>query len=278
MTKRIDTKERNKQIAARYAELVSADVSPDDAIQKISDEQEIGKFYVRSILRAIGVRIDRKGQYDRKGNLSDRDRQIIELAEKGETPEDIGSRFEITPTRVRQVVRDNVTDLKHVRIERTLSEIKNEVANYQEMIKSNENMKSEENPDGIDRTWKTWYRGITSKYGEKTMREIKSNLGYNLFKESQRYRDENIVQMGKIGGFSAQYTADKHGLCKDYVYSIWHNNGVHKDKKKKLTPKERQQRDAKIREACKTKKVGEVAKDFGLSYTMVKLINSDNAQ
>lgn len=263
MTKRIDTKERNKQIAARYAELISADVSPDDAIQKIADEQEIGKFYVRSILRAIGVRIDRKGQYDRKDNLSDRDRQIIELAEKGETPEVIGDRFEITPTRVRQVVRDNVSDLKQVRLERTLSEIKNEVMNYQELIKLND--------DKTDRSWKKWYRSVIAKYGDKTMREIKSNLGYNLFKESQRYRDENIVLMGKQG-FSAEETREKHGLCKDYIYAIWHDNGVHKDTKKKLTPEQRAERDKKIRKACKTRKIGDVAKEFDLSYTMVKLI------
>lgn len=244
---RTKTEERNNEIATKYVDYTGHGCTSDTAIAQISSELEMDKLYVRSILRSRGLNIARKQKHARKDNLTERDTIIMKLTEENKSPDEIAKHFGITPTRVRQVIRDNIDNLKHIRMERVLSEIKTDV-------KAN-----------------VPYLDIRAKYGDKALREIKTNLGYNLFRTCQVRRDEEIVRMGKAN-HSATVVSKKFRLCKDYIYTIWHNNGIRKDVKEDLTPAERAKRDANIYKKSKSLKISELAKHFDLSDTMIRII------
>lgn len=251
---RSKTTTRNSKIVKKYEELKDT-AEQSVVLDQLAEEFKLGKLYVKQILRSSGIEIERKdsGPHpSRNEHISDRDKNIIKKIESGSTPEEIGVEFNITPTRVRQIVRDNLPKFKITKLERSLAEIKSDVYN------------------GVK------YEEIVSKYGEKTIRDIKSNLGYNLFKACRTRRDAMIVEMSNKGMIASKI-GDKMGLSKDYVYTILHKHNVRKDTHKITDPKKRAARNKKIVEMYLNREmsIGAVAKKFDLTYTMVKLIIND---
>lgn len=240
--------ERNQKIKDSYNKKVSEGIKPETIMDELSKEHGVVKFYIRSILKEQGIIIERKTEYERtdKTKLDTRDTEIVELFNKDTDPDVIADKFNITPTRVRQILRS--------KLGKTFKASSHKLTIELEAIKKDlkENLP---------------YKSIVAKYGKNTIKQIKYNLGFNLFKESSSLKTKDIIEMANKG-LPPKDIAAKHGVTRNYVYIILHDNGIRYNiKDDKIA------RDKKIIAQKKSgKSVNEIAGLHKITPTMVRII------
>ncbi len=240
--------ERNKKIKRKYLKETTAGKDSDSVMDELAKQHDIGRFYIRTILKEEGIEIERKTEYERsdKEKLNKRDQDIIDLFNTEVDPDDIAKKFKLTPTRVRQILRAKLGKaFKVPKLKLKLDEIKKELE------------------QGVP------YDNIVDKYGKNVIKQIKYNLGYNIFKKSLEYKIKDIVSMAKSGE-PPKKIADKHRVTLNYTYMILHDNGI----RSKISKDDKEKRDLKIFNASKKKSVDEIAEEFELTPTMVRIIIS----
>lgn len=236
---------RNKEIHDRYHELVKGGTDFNDAISTLAKDNDIGESYVRNILKVHGVKKDTKTE-DTK---TKRDGRIIEMYLNGDDHLTIAEEFDLTTTRIGQIIRGHLG--KHAKsgiLEKSLVELKSDING------------------GMD------HKAIQNKYGASLLRKIKSNLGYNVFDACLEKRDRDILAMyeDKEEPKSAADIAVEFDLTRDHVYGILHKFGV----RSKPTRAEYRVRNENIVKAFKSgkKTSHDIAKEHGMTVTNVNII------
>lgn len=175
-----ETLERNQTIYENY--LVDAKVltkkrnklTQEDIIVALASKFSIGEFYIRNILKQYGVTINRKENYDRKDkeDLINRNASIVEkYNNESKEPDEIAADFGISAARVRQVLKAAIgKNFKKTKIAATLELIKADVI------------------AGKSHT------EILTKYGKEMLRKVKVNFKYNVFKETKKLRNAEILR------------------------------------------------------------------------------------
>lgn len=245
--------QRNQNIKEAYNQkILSGSRDIESILDDLSRDYFIVKYYIRSILKEQGIIIERKTEYERtdKNKLETRNLEIINLFNNEVDPEIIAEKFDITPTRVRQILRSklgNTFKASYNKLNATLDSIKQDLT------------------DGIP------YKSIVKKYGKNIIKQINYNLKFNLFKESSSIKTKDIISMSKRG-LPPKDIALKHNVTRNYIYIILHENGIRYNVKD-----DKILRDKKI---IKQKKAGvainEIASTHKITPTMVRIILSKN--
>ena len=256
--------ERNQKIKEAYLKEIGSGKDPDVVMDELAKSNDIGRFYVRTILKEQGIEIERKTEYERsdKDELVKRDSEIVELFNSEIDPEDIAKKFDLTTTRVRQILRSKLgKSFKAPKLKNKLDEIKEALESglpYDCSCKKNkiENCKCDT---------------IVGRYGKNIIKQIKYNMGYNVFKKALEYKIKDMVKMAKSGK-PPKDIANKHNVTLNYTYMILHDNGI----RSKITKEDKTKRDKAIWEAKmkKGKSVEEIAEKHELTPTMVRIIIS----
>jgi len=240
---------RNQEIKDGYLKAIKEEKLLETIMDELAKEHAIGKFYIRTILKEQGIEISRKTEYDRSDRLelSTRDSEIVDLFNLEIDPDEIAAKFEITSTRVRQILRDKLgKSFKTPKLKNKLDDIKKDLH------------------DGMS------YELIVDKYGKNIIKQIKYNLNFNVFKKSLEYKIKDIVKMSKSGK-PPKDIAKKHSVTRDYVYTILHGNGI----RSKISTDDKTKRDKIIVQAKKDgMNVDDIAKKHKLTSTMVRIILS----
>lgn len=241
--------DRNQKIKEKYLKEVGAGKDQDTIMDELAEKHVVGRFYIRTILKEQGIEIDRKTKYERsdKEELTVRDAEIVKLFNDEIDPEVIADQFDLTPTRVRQILRGKLGKaFKVPKLKIKLDEIKKEL------------------DEG------TSYDAIVAKYGKNVIKQIKYNLDFNIFKKALEYKIIDIVKMAKSGE-PPKNIARKHSVTLNYTYMILHDNGI----RSKITKEDKLKRDKKIFDASKKSSIEDIAKENDLTPTMVRIIISE---
>ena len=200
--------------------------------------------------------------------INDRDKRIIELASEGKTPDVIGEAVGLGPTRVRQILSANVPDLRSVKSERLLSQVKDDVQReYAALAGTIEEMCAGKRPVA---ELPSPYANIVSRYGKKRVQDLNA-IGYNLFRYCQEQRDSRIAELAAGKGMSGSDLATMFAITRDHVYGILHDRGVRKIVR--LRGKKKAERDMNVyKRYLEVGKYGPVAKEFNISQVLVGLI------
>lgn len=241
---RTNVLERNQEIREQYDEQIKAGNDVEATIEKIAKELRVGKFYVRTILKEQGLDIKRKSVYKRKNEqkLKQRDEEIRSMVKAGNSIEDIATKYKITSTRVRQIVRGLL--VRNVDFSKEIAEIK-------KMVNT-----------GLS------YTAIVDRFGKDKLKTIKTKSGFNPYRAVLDKQNSTIVKLFN-SGMPPLDIANMFGLVRDSVYHIL--------KKKGLTPRmskeQKAKRDKEIVALSKSKvPVSDIAKKYDLSRAMVKII------
>ena len=259
--KRMSVIERNQGIKEKYQESIESGKDSDAIMDELALSNGIGKFYIRTILKEQGIEIERKSEYDRsdREKLTTRDEEIIDMFKNENDPDDIAKKYELTPTRVRQIIRSKFGKFKvpDLKLNNTLEKIKHDLESRMQYDCSCKRQKIQCECDTI-----------TKKYGKNIIKKIKYNLGYNVFKKSLEYKIKDMVKEAK-SGVPPKDIADKHKVTLNYTYIILHDNGI----RSKISKTEKSKRDAKILNAKKKgKSIESIAELYDLTPTMVRII------
>lgn len=174
---------RNKEIFERYEELMVEENNFGNALTMLSEENDIGESYVKNILKDYGVEIQNNRSKEEKGQ---RDANIVELYMAGDEQDDIAEKFDLTITRIGQIIRSHLgRHAKNTMLEKSLTDLKKDI----DTGKSHKN--------------------ILRKYGASLLRKLKSNLGYNAFDACLEKRNKNIhnLYIGKIDSKLREFIA-----------------------------------------------------------------------
>lgn len=252
-------RERNLEIKKDYLNGIEEGKEHDDIMVEISAKHDIGKFYVRTILKEQGIEIERKTEYERsdKDKLIKRDDDIVSLFKEETDPSSIATKYKISETRVRQILRAKLgKTFKAPKLNLKLDEIK---ASIESGIQYDCACKKECTCDTI-----------VNKYGKNTIKQIKYNLGFNIFKKSLEYKIRDIVRMAK-NGTPTKDIATKHAVTLNYTYMILHDNGI----RSKITQKDKLKRDTSIWKSKQDGlKIDDIAEKHKLTPTMIRIIIS----
>lgn len=247
---RLMVQERNHEIKKEYLKRIESGKDIDTVMDELAALHSIGRFYVRTILKEQGIEIERKTEYERsdKDKLIKRDDEIVELFKNETDPEIIAEKFELTSTRVRQILRAKLgKSFKVPKLKLKLDEIKKELA------------------DGIP------YDTIVEKHGKNIIKQIKYNLGFNVFKKALEYKIKDIVHLAK-SGTPPKDIARKHDVTLNYTYMILHDNGI----RSKISKEAKKKRDQAIFDSKKKgESVDSIAEKNDLTPTMVRIILSE---
>ncbi len=179
----------------------------------------------------------------------DRNKIIVERFNSNISSFDISKEFNITETRVRQILKPYMTD-----------ELKNE-KNLKLFIELKEDVNN-----GIS------FKDIKSKYGISFVNYCKKSCSYNVFKHTIEHTEKDIIKMYKKGK-SPLVISEKHDLDRNYVYTILHSNGYRKN----LSVKKRKKRDEKIIQLKhEGKSIKELSTKYKLTETMIRIIINSN--
>ena len=179
------------------------------------------------------------------GKKSARDIEIIEKYVSGKDQTEIAEEFKLTPTRIGQIIRDQLG--KHAKnsiLEKSLIELKRDINTGQT------------------------HKEIRVKYGASLLRKIKSNLGFNAFEACLEKRDTDVLKKHQEG-MTALEIADELGLTRDHIYGILHTAGV----RSKPTKAEYATRNTKIVEQFQAGKTSsDLATIHKLTVTNINII------
>lgn len=249
--------QRNKSIKEKYLIEIKLGKKSDDVMDAISSEHDVGRFYIRTILKEQGVEIERKSEYNKhnKIKLVTRDAEIVDMFNKKINPDDISKKFMLTSTRVRQILRakGNLVKSHKIDVDKTL------LANINETVEKIKKDLSSEIP----------YTEIVKKYGKDKIKEIKETVGFNVFKTALTLKIKNIVKLAR-GGVPPKEIAAKHSVTLNYTYMILHDNGI----RYKISKSDKKKRDHNIFEESKKKTIDEIATKYKLTPTMIRIIIS----
>jgi hypothetical protein len=242
--------ERNQGIKKIYLDEIKKGKDHDSVMDAIALQYNIGRFYVRTILKEQGIEIERKTEYKRsdKDKLIKRDNEIVNLFKDEIDPDVIAKKFELTSTRVRQILRGKLgKSFKVPKLKIKLDDIKKELA------------------DGVS------YENIVEKHGKNIIKQIKYNLNFNVFKKALEYKIKDIVHLAK-SGTPPKDIAVKHDVTLNYTYMILHDNGI----RSKISKEAKQKRDQAIWESKKKgASIDDIAEANKLTPTMVRIIISE---
>lgn len=240
---------RNKEIHTRYNVLAGEGMEYKDAVAKLAKDNDIGESYVKNILKVHGVKETSKN----KDTKAKRDGRIVEMYMNGKDHSEIAEAFDLTTTRVGQIIRGHLG--KHAKsgiLEKSLEELKVDIR------------------EGMD------HKAVQEKYGASLLRKIKANLGYNAFDAWMEKRNKDILALynDKKNPKSAAEIADEYELTRDHVYGILHEFGV----RSKPTRAEYRVRNESIVKAFKVdnKTSLEIAAEHDMTVTNVNIILKKN--
>lgn len=219
---RAETVDRNKKIYEGYLSQKDVEKDMDKILVFLANTFNVNKFYIRGILKTHGIDMGRKRNYDRKDGqvLSDRNSNIMTMYNEGKELDEIGTAFDISETRVRQILkeclRNKVVDAPQIESPEnaTYKDLKRTriVSNFFDSIKAD--VKS-----GMSNA------DIIEKYGASVIRQIKNIKKYNIFKETVRVFNNKLISMYRAGK-TVEQISEKLVVSKDYAYSILHENGI----------------------------------------------------
>jgi uncharacterized protein (DUF433 family) len=260
---RLMVQERNLEIKNDYLKEIAEGKEHDDVMDALSDKHGIGRFYVRTILKEQGIEIERKTEYERsdKVKLSKRDEDIVELFKQETEPSLIADKYEITETRVRQILRKKLgKTFKTPKLAAKLAKLEEIKVSIESGIPYDCSCKKKNTECKCDT--------IVNKYGKNIIKQIKYNLGYNVFKKALEYKIKDIVRMAKKGS-PPKDIAKKHIVTLNYTYMILHDNGI----RSKISKEAKKKRDESILEAKnKGQSIDLISENFNLTPTMIRII------
>jgi DNA-directed RNA polymerase sigma subunit (sigma70/sigma32) len=236
-----NTLERNKAIVAEFGRGVSE--------ADIAVNHRVGFTYVRTLLRNEGL-IKAKGS-----KTEPRDKEVRRLfSENQKTVPELAEQFGITPTRVRQIIKD----ISGEKLQKDLDDARQKAL------------------DLID-AGKT-HQEVVDAIGEQTAKRLKYRYKFNIFQLVLKKRTEYAQRVYKEGTPVADIAA-KLNCTPDYVYILLRDAGV----KMKISKEEKRERDSQIYEYVKSKSdsnrltkevVADAAEKWSLTSTMIRIICS----
>ena len=251
---------RNEDIKTTYLKETKKGKDADSIIDDLLKKYDIGRFYIRSILKDHEIIIKPKTKY--KSSNTDRDDEIVKLFNADTDLSIISKQYDLTPTRISQILRGKLgKSFKKLsatpKLTLALEEIKLELI------------------EGIPYTCscKTACscKTITNIHGKDLIKRINYALGYNVFQHALEYRIKDIVKMSK-DGIPPKDIASKHNVTLNYTYLILHDNGI----RSKISKEAKIKRDKKIWESKKKGiKIENIAKEHHITSTMVRIILSE---
>lgn len=234
------TVERNEKLLARYNELLN-DFGYDEAVHKVSVEFDLVVPYIKNLLK--------KNNEVTPTTRDKRNEEIIDLYMKNKDVSEISDKFDLTPTRVSQIIKDKLgKQNRNIIIEKSLADLRTDVEN------------------GMT------HKEIVTKYGNSLLRKIKTNLGYNVFDACVNKRNDMIAQ-ASLNGNTADDIAEQFGLTRDHVYSILHARGIRKKPDKNYIHDRNRQMLQLFKSGYSSR---QIADDYGMTVTNVNIILKNN--
>ena len=234
--------QRNIMLVKEYKNGVS--------LNEISMKYNLAIPYLRSILKRNGFKLKRATHYKlRESELREkRDLAIVKIYLAGDNPENIAKSYNLTKTRVIQILKNNSVfnpkKINYVELQKVADVIRNDIAAdvpYESVYlkeKYCENKKCTSRnkivPQSIYKCPKCLRKltgkkntliitGILDKYGKATIMKCKK-LGINLFRETFDRRIKGVLK-GLKANKSPLYLSEKYYCTRDYIYYIKTNYG-----------------------------------------------------
>lgn len=243
---------RNQNIRERYDEEIKKSAEDvDSIIERIAGEHNVGKFYVRSILKEQGVDLQRKTTYSRKNEkeIKARNEKITKMFEAKKSIEEIAEHFDLTTTRVRQITKGLIA--KSVDYSGIVKEVQSKINK------------------GVQ------YADIVEQYGKDMIKTLKTKAKLNVYQLVLKKQNDTIVKMFKDDK-TPKAIADHFGLTRDSVYLILKKNGL----ASRMSKEEKEERDRTIYKLSRKKgfDIEEVATRYDITPTMVRIIIKTQSQ
>lgn len=229
---RKQTLRRNKTIASEFQHGVPE--------EELAGKYNIGLTYVRTILKSSGLLTNQP----KKTTTADRDEKVRTMFAQNHTIDNIAVEFQLTPTRIRQIVKD----LSGPKMNAELTEAKKKAIALIEDGKS--------------------HQEVITAIGEQAAKRLKYRMNFNIFKLIVEQRAKNAKSMYEKNIPPADI-AKNLGCTRDYVYMLLRGMGI----KLKITKEEKSIRDAEIYKYVKAgHTTDEAAEKWALTETMIRII------